>query len=209
MRKNGLFITFEGIDGCGKTTQLNLLHDYLITKGQDVIITREPGGNHQLGKDIRNILLHTRCEVDSKAEMFLFLADRAQHINKFILPNLKAGKIVLCDRHTDSTLAYQGYGRGQNIEEIILLNNIATNNIKPDLTLLYDIDIDTSNLRVGKEKDRMENSGSMFLEKVRLGYLTIAENNSERIKVINATNSIEKVFEDTKKYIDNILKCKL
>ena len=209
MRKNGLFITFEGIDGCGKTTQLNLLRDYLISKGHDVLITREPGGNHQLGKDIRNILLHTQCEVDSKAEMFLFLADRAQHINKFILPNLKAGKIVLCDRHTDSTLAYQGYGRGQNIEEIIFLNDIATNNIKPDLTFIYDIDIDTSNLRVGKEKDRMESSGSMFLEKVRLGYLTIAKNNPERIKVINAANSIETVFEDTKKHIDNILKCKL
>lgn len=209
MRKNGLFITFEGIDGCGKTTQLNLLRDYLISKGHDVLITREPGGNHQLGKDIRNILLHTQCEVDSKAEMFLFLADRAQHINKFILPNLKAGKIVLCDRHTDSTLAYQGYGRGQNIEEIIFLNDIATNNIKPDLTFIYDIDIDTSNLRVGKEKDRMESSGSMFLEKVRLGYLTIAKNNPERIKVINAVNSIETVFEDTKKHIDNILKCKL
>ena len=109
--KKGLFITFEGIDGCGKTTQLNLLHDYLSDKGFDVIITREPGGNHQLGKDIRNLLLHTKCEVDSKAEMFLFLADRAQHISKFILPNLKEGKIVLCDRHTDSTLAYQGYGR--------------------------------------------------------------------------------------------------
>ncbi len=208
MRKNGLFITFEGIDGCGKTTQLNLLCDYLISKGHDVLITREPGGNHQLGKDIRNILLHTQCEVDSKAEMFLFLADRAQHINKFILPNLKAGKIVLCDRHTDSTLAYQGYGRGQNIEKIIFLNDIATNNIKPDLTFIYNIDIDTSNLRVGKEKDRMENSGSIFLEKVRLGYLTIAKNNPERIKVINAVNSIETVFEDTKKHIDNILKCK-
>lgn len=209
MRKNGLFVTFEGIDGCGKTTQLNLLRDYLISKGHDVIITREPGGNHQLGKDIRNILLHAQCEVDSKAEMFLFLADRAQHINKFILPNLKVGKIVLCDRHTDSTLAYQGYGRGQNIEEIIFLNDIATYNIKPDLTLLYDIDIETSNLRVGKEKDRMESSGSMFLEKVRQGYLTIVKNNPERIKVINAANSIETVFENTKKHIDNILKCKL
>lgn len=206
MRKKGLFITFEGIDGCGKTTQLNLLHNFLTRKGYEVVPTREPGGNHQLCKDIRNILLHTKCEVDSKAEMFLFLADRAQHINKFILPNLKEGKIVLCDRHTDSTLAYQGYGRGQSLDEIIFLNNIATNNVSPDLTFLYDVDIETSNARVGKEKDRMESAGSIFLEKVRLGYLTIAKNNPERIKVIDAARSIETIFEDTKKYIDNILK---
>ena len=142
MRKNGLFITFEGIDGCGKTTQLNLLHNFLTSKGYEVVLTREPGGNHQLGQQIRNILLHAKCEVDSKAEMFLFLADRAQHIGKFVLPSLKEGKIVLCDRHTDSTLAYQGYGRGQSLDEIICLNNIATNNIKPDLTLLFDVDIE-------------------------------------------------------------------
>ena len=206
MKKRGLFITFEGIDGCGKTTQLSLLRDYLVNKGYDVIITREPGGNHQLGKDIRNILLYTKCELDDKAEMFLFLADRAQHINKFILPNLKEGKIVLCDRHTDSTLAYQGYGRGQNLEEIIYLNDIATNNIKPDLTFLYDIDVETSNLRVGNEKDRMENTGSIFLEKVRLGYLNIAQNNPESIKIINAVNQIEIVFKDTKKYVEDALK---
>ena len=206
MKKRGLFITFEGIDGCGKTTQLSLLRDYLVNKGHDVIITREPGGNHQLGKDIRNILLYTKCELDDKAEMFLFLADRAQHINKFILPNLKEGKIVLCDRHTDSTLAYQGYGRGQNLEEIIYLNDIATNNIKPDLTFLYDIDVETSNLRVGNEKDRMENTGSIFLEKVRLGYLNIAQNNPESIKIINAVNPIEIVFKDTKKYVEDALK---
>ncbi len=206
MKKRGLFITFEGIDGCGKTTQLSLLRDYLVNKGYDVIITREPGGNHQLGKDIRNILLYTKCELDDKAEMFLFLADRAQHINKFILPNLKEGKIVLCDRHTDSTLAYQGYGRGQNLEEIIYLNDIATNNIKPDLTFLYDIDVETSNLRVGNEKDRMENTGSIFLEKVRLGYLNIAQNNPESIKIINAVNPIEIVFKDTKKYVEDALK---
>ncbi len=206
MRKNGLFITFEGVDGCGKTTQLNLLHDFLTSKGYEVVLTREPGGNHQLGQQIRNILLHAKCEVDSKAEMFLFLADRAQHIGKFVLPSLKEGKIVLCDRHTDSTLAYQGYGRGQSLDEIICLNNIATNNIKPDLTLLYDIDIETSNARVGKEKDRMESAGNEFLKKVRLGYLTIAKNNPERIKVINATNSIEMVFETTKKYAEDVLK---
>lgn len=206
MKKRGLFITFEGIDGCGKTTQLSLLRDYLVNKGYDVIVTREPGGNHQLGKDIRNILLYTKCELDDKAEMFLFLADRAQHINKFILPNLKEGKIVLCDRHTDSTLAYQGYGRGQNLEEIIYLNDIATNNIKPDLTFLYDIDVATSNLRVGNEKDRMENTGSIFLEKVRLGYLNIAQNNPESIKIINAVNPIEIVFKDTKKYVEDALK---
>ena len=110
----GLFITFEGADGCGKTTQLNNVKTFLEEKVFDVVVTREPGAL-EIGQKIRNILLHYDGVVADRCEMFLFLADRAQHVETFIKPAIEQGKIVLCDRHTDSTIAYQGYGRGQNI----------------------------------------------------------------------------------------------
>ena len=116
MRK-GLFITFDGADGCGKSTQLNLLKDYLLQKGFEVLITREPGGKG-LGEEIRKLLLHFDGYVSPKCEAFLFLADRAQNIDTIIKPAVNGGKIVLCDRHTDSTIAYQGYGRGEDIEKL-------------------------------------------------------------------------------------------
>ena len=125
--KKGLFITFEGADGCGKTTQLNLLKDYLENKGYEVVITREPGAKG-LGEKIREILLNYDGEVSNRCESFLFLADRAQNIDIIVNPAIQQGKIVLCDRHTDSTVAYQGYGRGLDIKQINMLNNIATNN---------------------------------------------------------------------------------
>ena len=132
----GLFITFEGADGCGKTTQLNNVKTFLEEKGFDVVVTREPGAL-EIGQKIRNILLHYDGVVADRCEMFLFLADRAQHVETFIKPAIEQGKIVLCDRHTDSTIAYQGYGRGQNIELLNDLNKIAINDIVPDLTLLF------------------------------------------------------------------------
>ena len=115
--KKGLFITFEGCDGCGKTTQLNLLAEFLKEKGHEIIITKEPGADG-LGEKIRELLLNYNGEVSQKCESFLFLADRAQHIDTIVKPALQRSVIVLCDRHTDSTIAYQGYGRGLNIEEL-------------------------------------------------------------------------------------------
>lgn len=190
----GLFITFEGADGCGKTTQLNLLKEYLISKGHEVLVTREPGAKG-LGERLRDILLNYDGEVSDRCESFLFLADRAQHIDTIVKPAVESGKIVLCDRHTDSTVAYQGYGRGLDIEQINKLNNIATDGLKPDLTFVFDVDIETSMNRVGKEKDRMESSGSDFFNRVRNGYLDIAKNEPQRVKVIDATVPIDKVFE--------------
>lgn len=203
--KKGCFITFEGIDGSGKTTQLNSVKNYLENNGYSVVVTREPGALN-VGKKIREILLHSNENISDKCEMFLFLADRANHIQNFIEPALNQGKIVLCDRHTDSTIAYQGYGRGQNIELLKKLNDIATGNIKPDLTLLYDISMDTSFKRVGTQKDRMELSGLEFYEHVRLGYIELQKENPERIKIINANKSINDVFEDTKQLINELLK---
>lgn len=190
----GLFITFEGADGCGKTTQLNLLKDYLIKNEYNILVTREPGAKG-LGERLRDILLNYDGDVSDRCESFLFLADRAQHIDTIVKPALKCGKIVLCDRHTDSTVAYQGYGRGLNIEQISMLNNIATDGLKPDLTLVFDVDIETSMNRVGGEKDRMESSGKDFFNKVRQGYLEIAKNEPDRVKVIEATKSVDEVFE--------------
>lgn len=204
MTKKGLFITFEGVDGCGKTTQMELLAKYLQDRGYEVIITREPGAKG-LGEKIREILLHYEGEVSSRAESFLFLADRAQHIDKIIMPAVKDGKIVLCDRHTDSTIAYQGYGRGVDIDELVMLNNLATGKRKPDLTFVFDIDIETSMSRVGKEKDRMESAGAEFFEKVRKGYLEIAKQEPDRVKVIDSTCSIEKIAQEVKDIIDMYL----
>lgn len=191
----GLFITFEGCDGCGKTTQLNLLADYLSRKNIDFIVTREPGAKG-LGEKLRAILLNYDGEVSPTAEAFLFLADRAQHIDMIVKPALDEGKIVLCDRHTDSTIAYQGYGRGEDIESIKAFNDVATGGLKPDLTLLFDVDSETSMKRVGKDKDRMESAGIEFQKRVRAGYLEIAKEEPERVKVLDSRKSIEELHQE-------------
>ena len=203
--KKGLFITFEGADGCGKTTQLNNVKNFLEEQGFDVVITREPGAL-DIGQKIRNILLHHDGIVADRCEMFLFLADRAQHVETFIKPAIEQGKIVLCDRHTDSTIAYQGYGRGQDIKLLNDLNKIAVNGIFPDLTLLFDVSTEVAQQRVGSEKDRMESNGVEFHRKVRNGYLELQRQNSDRMKLVDANNSIERVFEDTKEIVTNLIK---
>ena len=190
-----LFITFEGPDGCGKTTQMKLLAEYFEKKGKEVVLTREPGGKG-LGEKVREILLNYDGEVSDRCESFLFLADRAQNIDIIVNPAVKEGKIVLCDRHIDSTVAYQGYGRGLNIDRINMLNNLATNGKKPDLTLVFDVDVETSMKRVGKEKDRMESAGIDFHNRVRKGYLELAKQEPKRIKVLDATKSIEEIHKD-------------
>lgn len=195
MVNRGYFITFEGIDGCGKTTQMNLLTEYLEKNGYDVVITREPGGKG-LGEKIREILLNYDGDVSSNAEAFLFLADRAQNIENIVSPAVEAGKVVLCDRHTDSTIAYQGYGRGVDIERLTMLNNLATGGKKPDLTIIFDIDIETSMTRVGREKDRMESAGIEFFNNVRNGYLEIAKQEPARVKVIESTRDIQTIHRD-------------
>lgn len=195
--KKGLFITFEGADGCGKTTQINLLKEYLENQGYEVVLTREPGAKG-LGEKVREILLNYDGVVSDRCESFLFLADRAQNIDIIVNPAVAAGKIVLCDRHIDSTVAYQGFGRGLDIKRIKMLNDIATNGRKPDLTIVFDIDVETSMKRVGKEKDRMESAGIEFHNRVRNGYLEIAKEEPERIKVVNAAASIDVVFENVK-----------
>ena len=200
----GLFVTFEGTDGCGKTTQIELLKTYLENKGFEVILTREPGAKG-LGTKLREILLNYDGEVSSNCESFLFLADRAQHVDTLIKPAIENGKIVLCDRHTDSTVAYQGYGRGLDLEQINMLNNIATSGLKPNITFVFDIDIETAQERVGKSKDRMESAGLEFFKRVRQGYLEIAKSEPERVKVLDATQKVEQISEQVINYINNLI----
>ena len=202
--EKGLFITFEGADGCGKTTQLKLLAEYLTNKGLEVVITREPGAKG-LGEKVREILLNYDGEVSDRCESFLFLADRAQHIDMIINPAIAQGKIILCDRHTDSSVAYQGYGRGLSIERINMLNNLAVNGRYPDMTLVFDIDVETSMKRVGEEKDRMESAGMDFFNRVRNGYLEIAKQEPNRVKVLDARKSIEEIHKDVIELIEELL----
>ena len=167
-------------------------------------MTREPGGKG-LGEKLREILLNYDGEVSDRCEAFLYLADRAQNIDTIIKPAINSGRIVLCDRHTDSSVAYQGYGREQNIDNINMLNELAVNGVHPDLTIVFDIDTETSMARVGAEKDRLESAGIEFHKRVRNGYLEIAKKNPQRIKVVDASQTIEDVQRDVIKIVEEVL----
>ena len=202
MNKKGLFITFEGADGSGKSTQLKMAAEFFQNKGFEVITTRDPGGT-PLGQKIREILLHHDGKVASYCELFLYLADRAQHIDEKIIPALEEGKVVLCDRYVDSSLAYQGYARGIDTEEILMLNNIVAKSLMPDLTFVFDVSIEVAEQRVGETKDRLESEAKEFHQKVRFGFLDLAKKFPNRIKVIDANQEIEKVHSDVIKILGN------
>lgn len=205
MNKKGLFITFEGTDGSGKSTQQKMAAEYFDNKGYEIILTRDPGGT-PLGQKIREILLHHDGKIAPYCELFLYLADRAQHINEKIIPALNEGKVVLCDRYVDSTLAYQGYARGLSTEEILMLNNIVAQSLMPDLTFVFDVSTDVADKRVGETKDRMESEAKDFHQKVREGFMDLAKKYPERIKVIDANQTIDKVHSDVIKILNNYLK---
>lgn len=192
--EKGIFITFEGADGCGKTTQIELIKKYLDENNIENVLTREPGGS-DLGLELRKILLHYDKPVSNIAELFLYLADRAQHTEYTIKPLLDEKKVVLCDRYIDSTVAYQGYARKGDINKIIKLNDLVTNSLKPDLTIVFDIDSNIAQSRLKGEKDRLEKEGLEFHKALRQGYLELAKNNPERIKVINADDVIENIHK--------------
>ena len=190
------FISFEGIDGCGKTTQINLLSKYLDSIDQDNVIVREPGGT-KVSEKIRKILLDNNNQISNETETLLFLSARSQLVNEIVSKNIIENKFTICDRYIDSTLAYQGYGRGLDLKKIRLLNDFATSNIKPDLTFILDIELSDSIKRIGKNRDRMEESGLDFLRKVSLGYQKIFTENNKRFKLINCgTRSISSINEE-------------
>ncbi len=191
--KKGFFITIEGCDGSGKTTQWDLLKQSLNQNSNNLVFTREPGST-DLGKELRKILLNREDLIlSAEAELLLYLADRVQHIKEIIRPALEQGKTIICDRFFDSTIAYQGYARGLSIEKIVLLNNIITENLKPDLTIFLDVDPNVS-LSRSKDKNKIEFEGLEFQKKVREGFLSIAKTDISRFEIINTTNlSIEEV----------------
>jgi dTMP kinase len=197
MSFKGTFITFEGIEGCGKTTQMTRLKKHLENRGLPVVTTQEPGEG-AVGQAIRRQLLdHHNGKLDTAAEVMLYLADRAQHVTHFIEPALRSGKTVLCDRYTDSTLAYQGYGRGINLEMLKDLNRFVTHGLVPDITFLFDISSEDGFARIrGRALDRMESETLAFHREVREGYLQIARENPDRIVCVNALPSIPEVFDN-------------
>lgn len=185
-----MFISFEGIDKGGKSTQISLLVDYLKEKKYEVLPTCEPGGT-RLGKEIERILLGSSVgQISDKAELFLYLADRSEHVKKVIKPLFKKDKIVISDRFADASIAYQGYGRGLDIHWIDELNKRATQGISPELTFLLDINPELAEKR-SKEKDRIENEEIAFHQRVRQGYLKIARLHPNRVKIINGQESVE------------------
>lgn len=201
----GLFITFEGIEGSGKSTQIRITGDYLDKKKTPFIITEEPGGTG-LGSELRRILLDkTALNIAEKAELLLFAADRAQHIEEVILPAMKEGKVVLCDRFSDATIAYQGFGRGLDLDFIRTVNDFSSKSLKPDLTLLFDILVETGLERIkgrisrtGKVslEDRFEREKMEFHRRIRDGYLSLLSDEPERIRLIDGSREVEEVAKE-------------
>ncbi|MCQ2466374.1 MAG: dTMP kinase [Clostridia bacterium] len=203
----GLFITFEGIDGSGKSTQFNLLKEYLEQKGVDYIVVREPGGT-TIGEKIREILLNKKNDkMVSRAELLLFEAARAQIVEEKIKPSLEAGTTVLCDRFFDSTIAYQGYARDLGLDRVMDLNMYATDGLEPDVTFLINVTPEEALRRRGvrgEADDRMEALGMGFQAKVANGYHEAAKRYS-RIKVIDGHRTPDEIFEDIKSSYEALL----
>ncbi len=190
-----MFITFEGIDGVGKSTQLDLLEKYLVAEGKEVLRTLEPGGT-ELGQEIRHLLLHRKGDVSPRSEALLYAADRAHHVATKIRPALAAGKVVLSDRYFDSSVAYQGAARELDVEEVKQISLWAIDHLIPDLTVLLDLPADEALARrssKGTEPDRLEREQLEFFERARSEYLIMAS--EPRFLVIDATNSVEQIHQ--------------
>jgi dTMP kinase len=204
----GIFITLEGIEGSGKTTQAELLRDLLLECGHQVLITREPGGS-PIGEKIRDILLDvSHQEMAALTELLLYEASRCQHVHEIIGPALRNGKIVICDRFYDASTAYQGYGRDIDIETVKNLNLVATEGQKADLTIVLDLPVAEGLQRLGQNLDRIEAETVGFHEKVRQGYLELAKSEPDRVKVIDASGSVEDTFEKMKAIVESIIPLK-
>ncbi len=198
--KRGILIAFEGIDGCGKTTQLSMLAHYLKKKEIPYITTKEPGGT-PLGEEIRRLLLHTSPGPVPKAELLLYLADRAQHVETVILPAIEKGQVVLTDRLYLSTLAYQCYGRGLSKEVFDVVTRWSLNALRPNLTLLFDLPVEELRSRLGCKMDRLESEDEGFFSRVREGFLKESHKNAT-VVVMDATLSPERLHS---KVVESVL----
>ena len=205
--KRGLFLTLEGVDGCGKSTQLARLTKYLEEKGLDVLLTREPGGC-AISEQVREMLLSPENkEMSAETEMLLYAAARTQHITEKILPALEAGKVVLCDRYLDSSIAYQGYGRQLGEERVRQANWYAQERCMPDATFLFLLGVERSFERIQKGRDhtdRLEQEGRNFFERVDFGFHALAQK-EERVRIIDASGNVEQVWAELREKVDEVL----
>lgn len=207
--KRGYFFSAEGNEGAGKSTIVKMASQYLASKGLEVVTSREPGGI-AIAEQIREVILDRRnTKMDGRTEALLYAAARRQHFVEKISPLLQAGKTVICDRFIDSSLAYQGYARGLGIEEVLLINRFAIENVFPDLTLYLDVDPEVGLKRIheqqGREINRLDLESLSFHHKVREGYLEVMKRFPERIVKIDANRSLEHVFEEVKRVLDQFL----
>lgn len=203
----GLFITIEGTDGSGKTTQMKFIKEYLQKSGREVLLTREPGGT-RISEKIREIILNpVFTEMGVNAEMLLYAAARAQLVSELIKPALEQGNIVVCDRFVDSTYAYQGYGRGLDMEMLVSINNIAIDGVMPDLTFFFDLNpVEALKRRkASSEPDRIENEKMDFHNKVYSGYISLSKKYSGRIKRIDSNRTVEEIWCEVRSILDKIL----
>ncbi len=203
--KNGYFISFEGIDGSGKSTQIKRLKAYLEEKGYDVVVTREPGGT-EIGEKIRKIILDPRNRnMSDMTEALLYAASRAQHVSEVILPAVEQGKIVICDRFVDSSIAYQGYGRKMG-DCIKIINRYAAGGIAPDITFLMKLGTDAVDRRIGnRRKDRIELETEEFYKRVSAGYDALTSAFPERILSIDAGQSVSDIEKDIKSHVCRLM----
>lgn len=192
----GLFITFEGIDGCGKSTQREMLAEQLRQRGFEVVVTREPGGT-VIGEDIRQVLVSdASVHIAPTTELLLYGAARAQHVAELISPSLEAGRVVISDRYTDSTVAFQGYGRGLDLDVVERVNRFATGGLVPDLTIVFDLDPAMARMRLGSRPvggllGAFDDQHADFHQRMRSGYLRMAMEEPGRIRVVDASGSAE------------------
>lgn len=203
-----MFITIEGPDKAGKTTQMALLKEYAEKKGHDWLFTRNPGAT-EFGNKLRNIVLDNNEVISDKAELMLYLADRADHVATMLKPELAKGKVIICDRFSDSTIAYQGYGRGIDIKTIEIANSLVCEGVKPDLTIMFMVSEQEAAARSKGIVDRLEQENKLFFVRVRNGYKTLARENPTRIKVIDVDGlSKEDVHNRVITMIEEFLKSK-
>ncbi|NLT11624.1 MAG: dTMP kinase [Clostridiaceae bacterium] len=207
-KEKGTFISFEGIDGSGKSTQIKRLYKTLVSHNSDVILIREPGGT-KIGEQIRSVLLEREnAGMTPVTELLLYEAARAQIVSEVIVPALSEGKIVICDRFFDSTLAYQGYARGLSIESVDFLNHLSTGGIEPDVTFLLDIDPLLAAQRMSNRQssnDRLEDEGQTFMKKVRDGYIDMSRK-YDRIFIIDASASVDRVSVQIEQKVWEVLR---
>lgn len=203
----GWFISFEGIDGVGKSTQADLLEQHLRDLGHEIVRTFEPGGT-ELGQEIRHLLLHRKGDVAPRAEALLYAADRAHHVATKVRPALEAGQVVITDRYLDSSVAYQGAGRDLKAQQVRDLSLFATDGLLPNLTILLDLDASAAGLRrnqTGQEPDRLEREKIEFFEAVRQSFLDLASAEPERFFVVDASQTVEQMQTSIRARVDQLL----